>query len=120
MKHSKALTSPITHQYAKASGDEFTQERILKEERTGLNKAIKYFSQAATGFKKMQHLFGAYLAKRRESEMMEDYHKCLQLWERGMNDKKQKDKDIARKDMNRAKVKFNKYLDTWKDKWEQQ
>ena len=24
MKHSKALTSPITHQYAKASGDEFT------------------------------------------------------------------------------------------------
>ena len=113
MKHSKALTSPITHQYAKASFDEFTQERILKEERVGLDKGIKYFNQAASNFKKVKHLFGAYLAKRRESEMMDSYQSCLQLWERTMGDKPKKDKDRVRAEMNRYKKKFKAYLEEW-------
>ena len=90
----------------------------MKEERVGLDKGMKYFSQAASNFKKVKHLFGAYLAKRRESEMMDNYQNCLPLWERSLQDKKKKDKDRVRADMNKYHKKWENYLYQWKDKWE--
>ena len=63
--------------YFAGCNESYPRSYKIKEKIEGIEKALEYYRLAYNNFKKINHLYGLYLTKKKEAHLLESYRSYL-------------------------------------------
>ena len=86
----------MTKFYLKGCKERYPHKYAIDETIEAIDRALEHYELAYKSFKKVNHLFGLYLSKKHESQLLESYNTYLPRGEEVSKDKAQSLKDKSR------------------------
>ena len=71
------LIDPTTLKYFTGCNESYPRSYKIKDKVEGIEKALDFYKHAYTNFKKINHLYGLYLTKKKEAHLLETYRNYL-------------------------------------------
>ena len=71
------MVDPTTLKYFAGCNESYPRSYKIKEKVDGIDRALDYYKLAHHNFKKINHLYGLFLTKKKESLLLETYKNYL-------------------------------------------
>ena len=76
-RYTMTLIDPTTLKYLAGCNENYPRSFKIKEKVEGIEKALEMYKHAHANFKKINHLYGLYLSKKKEAHLLETYRSYL-------------------------------------------
>ena len=108
-RNASTLIDPVTKYYLQDCKERYPRKYAIDSKIEAIDRAIEHYVAAYKSFKKMDHLFGLYITKKRESSLMDTYNTYLPRGEEISKDKPKSEKEKCRQKLKKWEQRWKEY-----------